>query len=167
MPVTPEAGPATPASALVFDHGGRRIGVALALPPVATATPLLTLPARAGQPDWPEVDRLIREWQPAALVVGVPYHVATGQASPGGPAAPGTSEAAALAFAAALAERYPRLPVTRIDERLSSAEATDRLREERRGGSRKHRLRAADVDAMAACVIAESWLKELPRTPLQ
>jgi putative Holliday junction resolvase len=150
MPATPEAG--QPASALVFDHGGRRIGVALALPVVGTATPITTLAARAGVPDWPVVDRLVTEWQPAALVVGVPYHAAG--------AAPGTSEAAALAFAAALAERY-RLPVTRIDETLSSAEATDRLRAQRQSGVRRQRVRTADVDAMAACVIAESWLKTL------
>jgi putative Holliday junction resolvase len=157
MPATPD-GP--PASALVFDHGGRRIGVALALPGVGTAAPVTTLAARDGVPDWPVVDRLLADWQPAALVVGVPYQ-AGGPAS--GPPASGTSECAALAFAAALAARYPRLAVTRVDERLSSAEATDRLRTQRRAGARKHRVRAADVDAMAACVIAESWLKDLPR----
>jgi putative holliday junction resolvase len=152
MPATPEAG--RPASALVFDHGGRRIGVALALPAVATATPITTLLARSGVPEWPAVDRLVAEWQPAALVVGVPYH--------GGATTPGTSEAAALAFADTLADRYP-LPVTRIDEALSSAEASDRLRAQRRAGVRRHRVRTADIDAMAACVIAESWLKALDR----
>lgn len=150
MPATPEA--ARPASALVFDHGGRRIGVALALPVVASATPITTLAARGGIPDWPVVDRLVAEWQPAALVVGVPYH--------SGGKAPGTSEAAALAFAAMLAERYG-LPVTRIDEMLSSAEATDRLRAQRQSGARRQRVRTADIDAMAACVIGESWLKTL------
>ena len=59
MPATPEAG--RPASALVFDHGGRRIGVALALPLVASATPITTLAARGGVPDWPVVDRLVAE----------------------------------------------------------------------------------------------------------
>jgi putative Holliday junction resolvase len=153
MPATPEAG--RPGSALVFDHGGRRIGVALALPAVATATPITTLLARSGVPDWPALDRLVAEWQPGALVVGVPYH--------GAAATPGTSEAAALGFADALAGRYP-LPVTRIDEALSSAEASDRLRAQRQSGARRHRVRTSDIDAMAACVIAESWLKTLDPT---
>jgi putative Holliday junction resolvase len=163
MPGTPDGAAGAPASALVFDHGGRRIGVALAIPAVGTATPVTTLAARAGVPDWQTVDRLLADWQPAALVVGVPYHA--GAAAGAGRVASGTSEAAALGFAAALAERYPRLAVTRIDERLSSAEASDRLRTERRAGVRRHRVRAGDVDAMAACVIAESWLKDLDRTP--
>jgi putative Holliday junction resolvase len=155
MPATPDARAAAPASALVFDHGGRRIGVALALPVVTTATPITTLLARAGVPDWPAVDRLVAEWQPGALVVGVPYH--------GASATPGTSEAAALVFAEALAARYP-LPVTRIDETLSSVEASDRLRAQRQSGARRHRVRNGDIDAMAACVIAENWLKTLHPT---
>ena len=163
MPATPDgaADDDQPADPRGCRHIERRIGVALALPAVGTVSPVTTLAARAGIPDWPAVDRLLGEWQPAALVVGVPYHAGAGEAP--GRAAAGTSEAAALAFADALAARYDR-PVTRIDEALSSVEATDRLRSQRRAGTRRHRVRAADIDAMAACVIAENWLKELDRT---
>ncbi len=115
------------------------------------ASPIGTLAAQQGVPDWPEVDRLITEWQPGELVVGVPYNRSN----------PGTSdsEAAALRFAAALAGRYP-LAVSRVDERLSSAEAEDRLREQRRSGARTRKVRSGDVDAVAACVIAETWLDQ-------
>lgn len=123
------------------------------------ASPIGTLAAHQGVPDWTEVDRLIAEWQPGELVVGVPYNHS--QARLGGGSNPGTSdsEAAALGFAAALAGRYP-LAVSRVDERLSSAEAEDRLREQRRSGARTRRVRSGDVDAVAACVIAETWLDQ-------
>lgn len=146
MPATPEAG------ALVFDHGGRRIGVAYANPVTGITTAVGVVPARDGEPDWPRLEQLVAEWQPGCLVVGVPYN--------GG----GGSEAAAEGFAAALASRC-RLPVHRVDERLSSAEAEDRLREQRRSGLRPRKVRSGDVDAEAARVIGEAWLAGQQRNP--
>lgn len=152
-----EEGP-EPQTALVFDHGGRRIGVAFAHRLTGLASPLTTLAARDGIPDWPDVDRLLAEWRPDCLVVGIPYNA--GAASPGHR---GDSESAAAGFADSLMLRYPQ-PVFRVDERLSSVEAEDRLRTLRRSGVRRRRVRAADVDAVAATVIAEIWLRSMPRT---
>jgi putative holliday junction resolvase len=137
-------------SALVFDHGGRRIGVAVANVSPRLASPLLTLAARDGTPDWTALDKLVQEWQPDQLVVGVPYNDA-------GTRGISDSEPAAERFAAELEARYP-LPVTRIDERLTSVEAESRLRDVRRSGARTKKVRTGDVDALAACVIAEMWL---------
>ena len=137
-------------SALVFDHGGRRIGVAVANVNPRLASPLLTLAARDGAPDWSELDKLVKEWRPDQLVVGVPYNDA-------GTRGISDSEPAAERFAAELEARYP-LPVTRIDERLTSVEAESRLRDVRRSGARTRKVRTGDVDALAACVIAEMWL---------
>jgi putative Holliday junction resolvase len=137
-------------SALVFDHGGRRIGVAVANVSPRLASPLLTLAARDGAPDWTELDKLVKEWRPDQLVVGVPYNNASARGI-------SDSEPAAERFAAELEARYP-LPVTRIDERLTSVEAESRLRDVRRSGTRTKKVRTGDVDALAACVIAEMWL---------
>lgn len=144
-------------SALVFDHGGKRIGVALANIQPRLASPLLTLPARDGVPDWPVVDKLVAEWRPSQLVVGVPYNGAGARIAGSGASEASDSESAAERFARALEDRY-RLTVTRIDERLTSVEAESRLREQRRSGTRTRKVRAVDVDALAACVIAEMWL---------
>lgn len=149
----------TATSALVFDHGGRRIGVALASRSPRLASPLMTLAARSGVPDWPEVEKLVREWSPGCLVVGVPYNEPGRRISSGGNSPTADSESAAEGFAAELERRYP-LPVIRVDERLSSAEAEYRLREQRRAGIRQRKVRTGDVDAVAACVIAESWLDQ-------
>jgi len=148
------------ATALVFDHGGRRIGVALASRSPRLASPLTTLAARSGVPDWPEVEKLIREWCPGCLVVGVPYNEPGRRINSGGNSASTDSESAAERFAAELEGRW-QLPVIRVDERLSSAEAEYRLRDQRRSGLRQRKVRSGDVDAVAACVIAESWL-DLP-----
>lgn len=146
-------------TALVFDHGGKRIGVALANRSPRLASPLQTLAARNGAPDWPTLDKLIQAWRPEALVVGVPYNGRTARLAGGGSDTTTDSESAAEHFATALEARY-QLPVARIDERLTSVEAESRLREQRRSGLRSKRVRNGDVDALAACVIGEMWLDQ-------
>ena len=73
------------------------------------------------------------------------------------------SESAAERFATELETRY-RLPVARIDERLTSAKRNHRLRDQRRSGARSRKVRTGDVDALAACIIAEIWLDQSTRT---
>ena len=148
-------------SALVFDHGGRRIGVAVANLSPRLASPLLTLAALDGVPDWLELDKLVKEWRPGELVVGVPYNDASVRIGGGGSSQSSDSESAAERFATELETRY-QLPVVRIDERLTSVEAESRLREQRRSGARTKKVRTGDVDALAACVIAEMWLDQPP-----
>lgn len=133
-------------SALGFDFGLRRIGVATGQSVTGSATPVTTLPANDGLPDWSRVDRLIEQWKPDRLVVGLPYTM------------DGREQAitqGARDFAHSLEQRYAR-PVHTVDERLSSKEAEARLRELRQQGRR--RVRREDIDSVAACIILESWL---------
>jgi len=83
------------------------------------------------------------------LVVGYPYN-ADGTA--------GALAAAADRFAAALASRTG-LPVTRVDERWSSREAAAELKQRRAAGTRRRRVRRADIDGVAAAIILERWLR--------
>lgn len=138
-----------PDRALVFDYGTRKIGVAAANRLAGTATPLATLPAREGIPDWAAVGALVREWQPEVLVVGLPRHT---DGSDSG------MTARARAFAGLLAERTG-LPVEHIDERYTSTEAEDVLRDQRRSGARTRRVRPEDIDLMAARLMAETWVR--------
>jgi len=134
-------------NALAFDHGARRIGLAV-VSRRAGAAPLRTLEARGGQPRWSELGELIREWQPHLLVVGVPYN-ADGSV--------GETGAAALQFASELERRFA-LEVVLVDERLTSVEAESILREQRRSGTRRRRVQPEDVDRISACLIGEAWL---------
>lgn len=143
-----------PACALAFDFGQRRIGVAVAEPECGLASPLGVIAARAGEPDWATLDRLVREWRPDTLVVGAP-------AQPDG--SHGPSAAPALAFAETLGQRYA-LPVSLVDERLTSRAAEAILRDQRRSGLKKRRVRGGEVDSLAARLIAETWLNSTTDT---
>lgn len=139
-----------PATVMGFDFGTTRIGVAIGQALTATARPLATVKVRQGQPDWDGVTRLIREWQPALLVVGVPHYADD---------TPNAVTAAALQFSRQLRQRY-RLEVATIDERLSSHEANALLSAQavqRRKGKRPD---AMSVDAVAAMLILESWFNQ-------
>jgi putative Holliday junction resolvase len=146
--------PAPPGQApqlvLAFDFGRRRIGVACGDTLSRSASPLSGIPNTDAAPRWELIASLIREWQPALIVVGLPYN-ADGSES--------AMSRAARAFADTLALRYT-LPVRLIDERYSSLEAETRLKSEREAGLRKRRVAKADVDAAAACVILERWFNE-------
>src|SRR5699024_5262439 len=98
---------------LAFDFGTRQIGVASGQTITATASPLAQLPARDGMPDWEHVEALIREWQPAVILVGLPLNM------------DGTESALctrARKFARRLHGRTGK-PVLMVDERLSTREA--------------------------------------------
>lgn len=133
-----------------FDFGLARIGVAVGQRLTATASPLATLHSRDEKPDWDGITRLLDEWRPAALVVGLPYN-ADGSRQP-------LTERAER-FARQLEGRYG-LPVHRVDERYSSQQAGTILRRQRREG--RPRIRKTDIDAAAACIILEAWLQEHP-----
>ena len=139
-----------PRVVLAFDFGSRRIGVACGDTVSRTASPLQAVPVKPGSPRWETIDALLRNWQPALIVVGLPYNVDGSDSS---------MTSAAREFAAAL-ERRCRLPVVLVDERYSSREAEARLKSARESGRRRRRVGKADVDAAAACVILERWFTE-------
>lgn len=122
---------------LAFDFGLKRTGVATGNRLTRTATPQGSIAAE-GDARFTAIALKIREWQPDALVVGVPFH-------PDGASHDNTARA--KKFARQLAARL-KLPVYEVDERYSTTEA-------RASG-------AADADAGAACIILEQFLRELP-----
>jgi putative Holliday junction resolvase len=139
-----------PRIVLAFDFGHRRIGVACGDTVSRTAAPHGTVATGSGGPRWEEIEALLREWQPALSVVGLPYNVDGSDSA---------MTAAARNFAAELERRY-RLPVALVDERYSSREAQATLKAARESGLRRRRVAKADVDAAAACVILERWFSE-------
>jgi putative Holliday junction resolvase len=135
---------------VAFDFGLRRIGIATANRETQTASPLTTLRADRGPP-WAEIDRIIDDWRPGQLIVGVPE----------GEGAEAIARQA-RAFAAALAKRYG-VPVATVDETLTSVAAESALAEKRRSGYLRRRVGKGSVDRVAACLIAEQWMNEAVR----
>ena len=134
---------------LGFDYGARRIGVASGNRISQSARPLPVLMVKSGQPDWVRVDALLSEWQPEALVVGLPLTLDGGEQA---------ITRSARAFAEALGTRS-NLPVHMIDERHTSQEASRRFAAQRAAGSARRRD-AENIDSLAAAVILESWLTQ-------
>ncbi|MDR3389179.1 MAG: Holliday junction resolvase RuvX [Rudaea sp.] len=134
-----------------FDYGARRIGVAVGNGLTRNARALEVIANGGHGPDWRRLDLLLREWRPAALLVGLPLTM-DGTEQP--------TSIAARAFAAALSERYG-VAMHLVDERLSSHEAARRFADRRaRGESR--RKHAQTLDAVAAEIIIETWLSAAP-----
>ena len=123
-------------SFLAFDFGQQRTGVAYASRLLGQAQPQATVRG-IGQAKWDAISQHIAQWQPQALVVGVPFH-------PDGAAHDNTL--LAQKFARQLRGRFG-LPVFEVDERYSSTEA--------------HSLGATDIDAVSACIILDQFLRSL------
>ena len=122
---------------LAFDYGTKRTGVATGNRLTRTASPQPTIVATNSQ-RLDAVALRIRQWQPDALVVGVPFH-------PDGAAHENTARA--QKFVRQLSAKFA-LPVFEVDERYSTTEAIS-------GG-------AKDADAASACIILEQFLRSLP-----
>ena len=123
---------------LAFDFGTKRTGCASGNRVFGGASPLPTIKTEGADARFAAVEQLIKEWQPQALVIGVPYH-------PDG--APHENTVRALKFGRQLRGRFG-LPVYEVDERYSTTEALA-------GG-------AKDADAASACIILEQFLRSLP-----
>jgi putative Holliday junction resolvase len=119
---------------LAFDFGLKRIGVAVGEPELGTAHPL---PAVS---DFLQIQKLVAEWKPASLVVGIPSSV-QGE--------PHKMTRQAEDFARRLERRF-KLPVARVDERFTSVEAESRLRG----------IKKKAVDSVAAQLILEQYFDQ-------
>ncbi len=135
--VAARAPAAGPLSFRAFDYGTRRVGVATGNSLTRAARPLRGI-SLEGDARFAAIAALIAEWQPAALVVGVPFH-------PDGAAHENTHRA--RRFARQLQGRFA-LPVHEVDERYSTTEA--------------HAGGAGDIDAASAAVILDQFLRSLP-----
>ena len=136
MSASVSAVPTAPRSFLAFDFGLKRVGVACGNSVTRQATPMRTVVAE-GDARFVAIGRLIDEWRPDALIVGVPVH-------PDG--APHDNTRRAQRFARQLHGRFG-LPVHEVDERYSTTEAAA-------AGAR-------DLDAASAAIILDQYLRTL------
>jgi putative Holliday junction resolvase len=144
---------AGPELILGFDYGTRRIGVACGNSLTGAAHALKTL-LHATEPPWDEIEKLVTEFSPARLVVGLPYNMDGTET---------TLTPVVRRFAKQLGARFNR-PVELIDERLSSRAAADELRDARAQGRMRRRVTRSDVDMTAAKVLVEQWLRQFAAT---
>jgi putative Holliday junction resolvase len=132
-------------SLMGFDFGTRSIGIATGQEVTGTASPLTSLKANEGIPDWVQLEKLLKEWQPDLLIVGLPLNM------------DGTEQemtVRARKFGQRLHGRFG-FQVEFKDERLTTTDAKARLFEQ--GGYKA--LGKSRVDAVSAQLILESWME--------
>ena len=123
---------------MAFDFGMKKIGIAVGQSITRSANPLTIIPAKDGIPDWQHLAKIIEEWQPGHLVIGLPLNM------------DGTESKMSLLaqkFGRKLSGRYD-IPHSNVDERLSSFEA------------RQISESTEPVDAIAAKLILETYFNE-------
>lgn len=133
---------------LSFDFGLRRIGVAVGQELTATTRPLATVNVNNQQIDWPHIERLINEWQPDLVIVGLPLNMDDTEHE---------MSRRARRFSNQINGRFNR-PVELVDERLTSIEAEEYIAEARRHGHMKRHKARESVDQVAAEMILKAWL---------
>jgi len=133
---------------LGFDFGTKRIGVAIGQEVTGTVNPLTTLTAKNHKPDWDAISKILSEWQPDLLVIGLPLHMDGSEQ---------TMTQAARRFSNQLNGRY-HIPIALMDERLSSDEAESILSEQTASKSRTVFQDKAQIDMISAQLILQSWM---------
>ncbi|WP_036311160.1 Holliday junction resolvase RuvX [Methylophaga thiooxydans] len=131
---------------LGFDFGMKNIGIAVGQELTHTANPLTAIKARDGIPDWEQIHKLLDEWKPQLLIVGLPLNM------------DGTEQdmtAAARRFGNRLHGRF-NIPVEWQDERLTTFEALDQMGIRSKMDARQR----SDVDQLSAQLILQSWLNQ-------
>ena len=121
---------------IAFDYGEKRTGVAVGNRLLGTAQPQASIHVQ-GAARFEQIAKRLAEWQPQAIVIGVPFH-------PDGAAHENTARA--QKFGRQLHGRF-QLPVFEVDERYSTTEALS--------------IGAKDADAASACIILEQFLRSL------
>ncbi len=134
-------------TALAFDFGERRIGIAVGEHLIKAASPLMQLDEESNDIRFQIITRLVQEWQPTILIVGLPLNL-EGEET--------TVCQLCRKFARRLNGRF-NLPVVLIDERYSSAEAENLLAEQ----GIKGRLQKNMLDQMAAATILQQYFDQL------
>ena len=123
---------------LGFDFGDKKIGVAVGQTLSGTASPLCVIKNVQHKPDWQTIEKLLNEWKPQRLIVGIPLNMYDERQE---------MTDRAERFMRQLNGRF-HLPVEGVDERLSTREAGERIQS------------LDDIDAVAAQVILETWLNK-------
>lgn len=135
----------SPSALLGFDFGTKSIGVAAGQMITATAQPLAAIKANDGIPNWDIVEKVINDWKPDLVIVGLPLNM-------DGTEQPVTQRA--KKFANRLNGRFG-VKIALQDERLTTASAKEFIFSH--GGYKA--LAKGKVDSVSAALILESWME--------
>ena len=147
LPILERSYPDIAGTVMAFDFGEKRIGVATGETILKVAHPLTTISAEINEVKFTQIEKLIQEWRPALLVVGLPMHMDGGSH---------LLTHLSKKFAQRLEGRF-NLPIVMVDERLSSVEAAQNLSAAGVKGTKQKAM----LDAVAAQSILQSYFDGL------
>ncbi|QIV96058.1 putative Holliday junction resolvase [Allofrancisella inopinata] len=130
---------------LAIDYGRARIGLASGQMITKTASPIGTIEAYDGKPNWFELDKVIKRWNPSDIIIGLPLDTKDLDTD---------ITRDTRNFAKEVEDRYQK-NVHLINEAYSTREARWRLE-----SVKNKKVSHVKVDALAACVILETWMSE-------
>ena len=131
---------------VAFDFGLKHIGMAIGQEITNTAQTFYSLKAESGEPNWDELDIIVRDWQPKLFVVGNPINMDGSDSD---------MKEKSDKFSNLIRQRY-NIPVELMDERLSTREARERMKSD----SGHFVDASADAHQISAQIILESWFRE-------
>ena len=150
LPILERNYPEVTGTVVAFDFGEKRIGVAVGETILKSAHAHTTIHSEANEIRFAEIKKIIAEWQPSLLIVGLPTYLNGDEHQ---------LTQLAKKFAQRLEGRFD-LPVMMIDERLSSVEASQQLS----GAGIKGLKQKPMIDAVAAQVILQSYFDGIQKT---
>ena len=143
--------PNTTQTALAFDFGLVSIGLAYGQSLTGSATPLDPIKARDGIPNWQHIEKLLEEWKPTTIVVGLPLNMDDSESE---------LSRRARKFGNRVYGRFANtfgFELAFMDERLSSFAAKQDAKERGHKGDYKK----APIDSYAAQLILEDWFRSI------
>ncbi|MXP51304.1 Holliday junction resolvase RuvX [Pantoea sp. SoEX] len=130
---------------LAFDFGNKNIGVAIGQLITGIASPMNSLKVKNGIPNWVQIEKLIKQWNPSIIIVGLPLNMDGSEQH---------TTSCAKNFANYLHNRFG-ISIYMQDERLSTKEARSELFEF--GGFRS--LNKDSIDSKSAAIILQDWIR--------
>ena len=130
---------------MAFDFGTQKMGMAVGQSLIESANPLALFPMKDGIPNWDELLKIVKQYQPSLFLVGLPLNMDDSESE---------LSARSRKFARRLRHRT-NIETLMVDERLTTREARDELGHYQAQG----RAKKLSADSVAAALFIESWYR--------
>lgn len=130
-------------SIMAFDFGTQKMGMAIGQSSIQSSTPLAQFPMKDGIPQWEQLLKIVKEWQPDLFLVGLPLNMDDSESE---------LSLRARKFARRL-RHQTNIETYMVDERLTTRNAREQLE----GYQKQGRGKSLSADSLAAAILIENW----------
>ena len=130
---------------MAFDFGTKNIGIAIGQEITGSSQTFYTVKANQGEPEWTQLDKVVFDWNPKLFIVGDPLNFDGSESD---------MKEKSDKFSYQIQKKY-KIPVKLVDERLTTKEARERIKE----GVDMSLRSSNDIHQVSAQIILESWFR--------